>query len=80
MKTLALCIGLDLMHSIVYGHQFDLGLPVSVLATGGHGSNGSDSFTGTVPPAGAGRAVFLEVAAIHNGQLSDSNMYTLQIR
>ena len=61
--------------SVLGGHPFDLGQPVSVVATGVHSAEGTAAFTSPpVPAAAAGRTVYLEAAARDaGGQLYDSN-------
>ena len=61
------------------GHNFDVGLPVNIISQGTHSGSGSGSHTATIPAAGSGMTLYLEVAAEIGGQWWDSNMLTLNI-
>lgn len=65
--------------TVFQGHQFDIGLPFTLIATGTNNSAGAGSHTATIPAAASGRTVFLEVAAGLGGQWWDSNMLTVTI-
>lgn len=59
-----------------FGHQFDIGAPYTVLATGFHGASGSGSYsTAPIPLGAAGHMINFEVAASGaGGMLYDSNV------
>ncbi len=61
------------------GHNFDLGAPVSVLASGTVAGNGTGSFTAQIPYSASGMTIHFEVAAESNGNWFDSNMLTLTV-
>ena len=61
------------------GHDFDLGIPVNVIANGIIPSNGKGSFTAQIPSGASGITVYLEVAAKSGGNWFDSNMLTLTV-
>jgi hypothetical protein len=61
------------------GHDFDLGTPVNVIASGIVASNGKGSFTAQIPSGASGMTVYLEVAAESGGNWFDSNMLTLTV-
>lgn len=62
------------------GHTFDLGLPATILHQGVTDAAGAAAWTsGPVPPAAAGRTLFLEAAATAGGRWYDSNPLTLVI-
>jgi len=61
------------------GHSFDVGPPVTVVATGTTTAAGDGSATVTVPPGAAGLVGFLEVAADDGSDWYDSNLLTLTI-
>ena len=65
--------------SVLGGHYFDLGPPISVLATGTHPANGIGSFTSPLVPSGsAGFTILFEIAAQDAaGFLYDSNVHAV---
>jgi Tol biopolymer transport system component len=62
--------------AVIGGHNFDLGNPMTVLATGTNATNGTGSFTSApVPLSAAGLTIYFEVAARDaGGILYDSNV------
>ena len=64
---------------VIGGHNFDIGNPTTVLATGSNAMNGTGSFTSQPVPAGAaGLTLYFEVAACDGaGVLYDSNVHTV---
>jgi len=71
-----LSYSLNVNRAVINGHNFDLGAPMTVLATGTNSTNGIGSFTSPpVPAAAAGHTIYFEVAARDGaGVLYDSNV------
>jgi choice-of-anchor B domain-containing protein len=66
--------------SLQFGHDFDLGDPISQLDRGFSDSNGEGSFAATLPSSASGLTFYLEVGAMDGGGvISDSNMLTLVV-
>jgi Tol biopolymer transport system component len=65
--------------AVIGGHNFDIGNPMTVLATGTNSVNGMGGFTSLpVPPRAAGHTIYFEVAARDaNGVLYDSNVLAI---
>jgi WD40 repeat protein len=65
--------------AVIGGHNFDIGNPKTVLATGTNATNGTGSFTSApVPLSAAGLTIYFEVAARDaNGVLYDSNVLAI---
>jgi Tol biopolymer transport system component len=65
--------------AVIGGHNFDIGNPMTVLATGTNAANGTGSFTSApVPLSAAGLTIYFEVAARDaNGVLYDSNVLAI---
>jgi leucyl aminopeptidase len=61
------------------GHAFDVGVPVTVLASGTTSATGTGSVTIAVPPAAAGRTGYFEVAALAAGAWKDSNLLIVSV-
>ncbi len=70
----------NLNGSVLQGHAFDLGAPVTVLATGTTDAAGAAAWTSPpVPPAAAGRTLHLEAGVLQGGTWFDSNSLTVAI-
>ena len=65
--------------TIISGHNFDIGAPWSIGATGNANASGSAVITTTLPGNTSGLTVYLEAAASSSG-VFDSNMLTLTIQ
>ncbi len=65
--------------SNLYGHDFDLGFPLNVLATGVNSPTGTGNFSSAqVPFNAAGLSIFIELAALDgSGNYFDSTLKTL---
>jgi Tol biopolymer transport system component len=65
--------------AVIGGHNFDIGNPMTVLATGTNATNGTGSFTSApVPLNAAGLTIYFEVAARDaGGILYDSNVLAI---
>jgi len=61
------------------GHQFDLGLPIKLVASGTTSGAGTASHSQNLPGGAAGLTVYLEARTIGAGFFEDSNMITLTI-
>lgn len=67
--------------TVFQGHNFDLGQPATILHQGTTDPAGAASFTSApIPPAAAGRTVYLEAAAFDGLAFHDSNVVTLAIQ
>ncbi|PCJ54153.1 MAG: hypothetical protein COA70_05830 [Planctomycetota bacterium] len=65
--------------SLLRGHAFDIGGPVSIQLLGTHDMNGLGTLTGVIPSSFAGSTMYLEVGATSDGNVHDSNMVVLVI-
>jgi hypothetical protein len=66
----------NLNGSVISGHNFDLGTPMQLLASGKNSMNGTGGFTSAaIPPRAAGHTIYFEAAARDDrGMLYDSNV------
>ncbi|HEX9794797.1 MAG TPA: hypothetical protein VGC54_12510 [Planctomycetota bacterium] len=70
----------NLNGSSFFGHAFDLGTPLAVVASGTASATGAGSWTvGPVPAGASGLTVHLEVAAKKAAEVADSNVITLTV-
>jgi hypothetical protein len=68
--------------SVISGHNFDLGTPMQLLASGKNSMNGTGSFTSAaIPPRAAGHTIYFEAAARdEHGMLYDSNVFAVTLQ
>ena len=66
--------------SVSFGHSFDVGGSIKVLATGQADAAGSGSVTLSVPLAAAGLTGRLEIAAVAGGLWNDSNLLVISVQ
>jgi len=64
---------------VTSGHQFDLGLPISLAGAGTTSGAGTGSVTKRVPSRAAGRTFYIEARTIGGGFFEDSNMIALTV-
>ncbi len=78
-STYWLAYSLNTNGAVISGHSFDIGNPMTVLATGINSANGMGSFTSQPVPSGAANlTVYFEVAALDaGGVLYDSNVHAV---
>ncbi len=70
----------NLNGKLFQGHQFDVGDPVEVMASGTTDAAGNAAWSsGPVPPGAAGLTVYLEAASQAGGQWYDSNALTVSL-
>ncbi|HEX9794796.1 MAG TPA: hypothetical protein VGC54_12505 [Planctomycetota bacterium] len=63
-----------------FGHSFELGLPIALVASGTADAAGAGSWIlGPVPSSASGLTIHLEVAAKKGAEVADSNPLTLTI-
>ena len=74
-----LAYSLNINGGVFRGHNFDIGSPMTVLATGTNAINGTGSFTSSpVPANAAGLTLYFEVVARDGaGVLYDSNVHAV---
>jgi len=65
--------------SVLRGHDFDLGAPVTVLTTGVTNLNGEGALVGIIPSIFRNTTVYLEVGAISGALTYDSNMIAVVV-